>query len=248
MAGRRRLRPIRKRQLAFYRGLFLVILGSLSLFYFMQSPFWSLKTVMVEGHEFVSSKELVQLSGLPLELNIFKVDLKQGENNVLLHPLIKNVKLIRKLPRTVLIKVEERTPVAILPHAGGFCQIDEQQVILRNIPTISNVELLLITGLEVENTNPGDLIPSEHLGEALRLVQDLPPSLVERIAEINLSDPSTIYLYTMDGVQVNFGNADRVEEKIKLMAEIFDAVQIQESGLQYVDLSFAGPPVIKYGK
>lgn len=246
--AKKRLRRIRRRRRPVFRVLFLIILGSLSLFYFIQSPFWEVEAVMTQGNVFVSEAELIQLAGIPPAINIFKVDLNRSEENILLHPLVKNAKLTRKLPRRILITIEERTPVALLPSAEGFCQIDEEGHILRQVPTVSDVNLPLVTGLALENSNPGHQIISSQLEEAIRLIAHFTPELKEQVAEIDISHEGTIYLHTVEGVQVNFGNAERVEEKAALMMEILAAATVDQSQLEYVDVSFGGSPVVKFAQ
>lgn len=230
------------------RVLFLVIIGSLSLFYFIQSPFWAVETIATEGNEFVTEDELIRLAGIPLSMNIFKVDLKESEQNILLHPLVKTVELKRKLPRGILISIEERTPVALIPSAEGFCQIDEQGYILRHVPTVTDADLPLITGLDLENTGVGERIESRQLAEAVLLIAHFTPTLTEQVAEIDLSQQDTIYLHTIDEIRVNFGSAERIEEKTALMTEILAAAIVDKSKLDYVDISFGGAPVIKYAQ
>lgn len=247
--AKKRLRRVRRRpRRPVFRILFLIILGSISLFYFIQSPFWEVETVMTAGNQFVTDEELIQLAGIPPALNIFKVDVKSCEENISLHPLVKNVKLTRKLPRRILITIEERTPYALLPCADGFSQIDEQGYILRHVPTVSDGDLPLITGLALENCNPGQQIISSQLEEAIKLVAHFTPALKEQVAEIDLSHEGTIYLHTVEGIQVNFGTGERVEEKTALMEEILAAAAVNKSKLEYIDVSFGGSPVIKYAQ
>lgn len=246
VAGKRRVRLVRKRRLAFFRALFVIIICCLSLFYFIQSPFWAVEAVTVEGNRFVSSEELLNLANIPLGINIFKVDLSQGEQNLLLHPLVKNAELVRKLPREIRVNIEERTPKAVIPSTDGFWQIDEQQFVLRSVPTVSDSSLPLITGLDVGELSPGQQISSELLGEALHLIEKFPPELSEQVVEVDLSYQNTIFLHAIDGVKINFGDSDRVEEKAALMEEILETALINSSELEYVDLSFSGSPVIKY--
>lgn len=246
MAGKRRVRLVRKRRLAIFRALFAIMIGSLSLFYFIQSPFWAVEAVTVEGNKFISSEELLNLASIPLGINIFKVDLSQGEQHLLLHPLVKNAELERVLPREIRVIVEERTPKAVIPSTDGFWQIDEQQFVLRSVPTVSDSSLPLITGLDVGELSPGRQISSELLEEALKLIEKFPPKLSEQVVEVDLSHHGTIFLHTVDGVKVNFGDSDRVEEKAALMEEILATSLIDRTELEYVDLSFLGSPVIKY--
>ncbi|HHW06603.1 MAG TPA: FtsQ-type POTRA domain-containing protein [Clostridia bacterium] len=246
MARKRRIRLVRKRRLVVFRALLAIIVVSLSLFYFIQSPFWAVEAVTVRGNSFIPAGELRELAGIPLGINIFKVDFYQAEQHLLLHPLVKEVQLMRKLPREIQIVVSERTPKAVIPFNDGFYQIDGEQHVLRSVPTVSDSSLPLITGLEVGDLSPGQRLSSELLGEALALVDKLPPALRELVAEIDLSQQDTIFLHTVDGVKVNFGDSNRIDEKAALMEEILQTTLINRADLEYVDLSFAGAPVIKY--
>lgn len=246
MARKRRLRRVRKRQLAFFRVLFLVVLGAISSFYFLQSSFWSLQAVLVEGNEYIEQEEILQLANIPQELNIFKVDLHRGEERILFHPLVKKASLTRKLPRTIMINIEERSPAFILPIDGGFYEVDEDGVIIRKIVTVSNAKLPLVTGLQLENIELGFQIPNERLKETLILTEELPKDIINVISEINLSQQNTICLHTKDDILINFGDAERIKEKAGILMGVFETAELQREKLEYIDLSFAGPPVVKY--
>lgn len=248
MAKKRRLRRVRKRQLAFFRVLFLVVVGAISSFYFLQSSFWSVDTVLVDGNRYIEEEEILQLASIPHELNIFKMDLKRGEERILIHPLVKKVSLSRKLPRTILIDIEERSPVIILPADGSFYEVDEQGVIIRKIAAVSNAKLPLVTGLQMENVELGFQIPPDFLEEALVIIEELPKEILRLVTEINLSQQNTVYLHTLDDILINFGDAQRTKEKAGILKGILETAELQTEKLEYIDLSFVGPPVVKYRK
>ena len=248
MARNKRLQRVRKRQLAFFRVLFLVILGAVAFFYFLQSSFWDLDTFLVRGNEYVEREEILQLANIPYDLNIFKIDLAEGEKRIIDHPLVRKVSLSRKLPRTISIDIEERSPVIILPLDGCFYEADEDGVVIRKIATVSKTSLPLVTGLQLENVELGLQIVSDEIKETCLIAKDLPVEILSMVAEIDVSQQGTIILHTLDDILINFGGADRIKEKAVILKGIFESAELQREKLDYIDLSFVGPPVIKYRK
>jgi len=248
VARNKRLKRVRKRQLAFFRVLFFVVVGAISFFYFLQSSFWELDTFLVKGNESVEREEILQLANIPYDLNIFKIDLQESEGRILVHPLIKKASLSRKLPRTVLIDVEERKPIIILPIEGCFYEADKEGVVIRDIATVSHSGLPLVTGLQLENVELGFQILNEDIRETCIVVEELPTEVLDMVAEIDLSQQGTIIFHTLDDILINFGGADRIKEKAVILKGIFESAELQREKLEYVDLSFVGPPVIKYKK
>jgi cell division septal protein FtsQ len=75
---RRRVKPVRRTRVLLFRSLFFFMIISLALYCFLQSSFWSIQTIIVEGNDFLSETEVLQLASIPLGLNIFKADVNQG--------------------------------------------------------------------------------------------------------------------------------------------------------------------------
>ncbi|HEX9653009.1 MAG TPA: FtsQ-type POTRA domain-containing protein, partial [bacterium] len=72
------------------------------------------ETIAVEGNHFVSDAEVKQLAKLDSERSLFEIDLAAVEKRVAKHQLIKGVNVSRRLPGTMVIKILERQPLAVI--------------------------------------------------------------------------------------------------------------------------------------
>jgi|LSQX01.3.fsa_nt_gb cell division protein FtsQ len=242
----RRTKSVRRTRVLLFRSVFLLIIICLSLFYFLQSSFWSIQTIIVEGNHFLEETEVLELASMPLGLNIFKADVNQGEKNIILHPLVKNTKITREFPRTIRITVQERVPLVLVPYQDGFWQVDENRVILRYTSTITGISLPLVTGIELGEASPGEAISSPELARVLQLARELPLELKGSIGEINVLDSGMICLFTTQGIEVYLGDGERLEEKVQLLTQVMAQENLELERIKYIDLSFHGPAVIKY--
>jgi len=76
----------------------------------LESFNYPIKDIEVFGNYYVDSKDIIESSGLNLSQNIFNFDKKNIRSLVLQNPLIANVQILRKLPGTIILKVEEKEP------------------------------------------------------------------------------------------------------------------------------------------
>ena len=216
---RRRVKPVRRTRVLLFRSLFFFMIISLALYCFLQSSFWSIQTIIVEGNDFLSETEVLQLASIPLGLNIFKADLAQGEKNAALHPLVKDAKITREFPRTIRISIRERVALLLIPCRDGFWQVDENQVILRYTSTITGISLPLVTGIELGDVSPGETISSPELAKVIQVIRELPSDLEGRIGEINVLDSGMICLFTTEGLKAYLGDGERIKDKVQLCSD-----------------------------
>lgn len=96
----------------------------LSLFLFVHSSFFYIDVITVQGADKLGSAEVIRLSGLHIGQNIFSVDGNQISHALRVHPMVKEVKVIRHWPRHLEIQVEERQAWALTPYQGAFLCLD----------------------------------------------------------------------------------------------------------------------------
>ena len=101
--------------------LVVIILGS-SLF--------NIKKIEVTGNSRISNEMVISLSGLELYKNIFTFNKLSVIGKIKENAYIKNVKIKRKLPDTVKITVQEKTPRYIIQIADSYAYINNQGYIL----------------------------------------------------------------------------------------------------------------------
>jgi len=226
--------------------IFVVILA---IYLFLQSDFFLLQKVEVIGNQNLSKEKIVELADLPLKSDMFYLDLQRAARNLKIHPMIKDVQIYRKLPDSVVIKIMERTPLALIPDTEGFVLIDEEFIVLKKVKEISKFNLPLITGVIVPNgiTN-GQSVDNEKLLLAKQVIEATWDKAQNYFCEINLAQEDNIKMYTYEGIEVHFGDLSNFEHKYQLFKSLYNGKSVEQklADIDYIDVSFEGLPVIKY--
>lgn len=92
----------------------------------MFSPLFNIKTIKVEGNEKITEKEIISLSQIQIEQNTFKISKNKVEKEIKQNPYIDEVIVTRKLPSTIILKIEERKLTYLLEYAGSYVYLDKQ--------------------------------------------------------------------------------------------------------------------------
>ena len=145
-------RKKRRRKNPFLRFfVFLCICGALWLF--ASSEFFTVTAIEVEGNQYYTKAQVVDIAGLQTGYNLFKTPTKGAKDALLADPYIKLVN-IRKIPRgTIRITIEERPEYAAVPYGEQYVLIDESGMVLR----VSDQEpvLPLLQGMSIIDMTPG---------------------------------------------------------------------------------------------
>jgi cell division protein FtsQ len=132
------------------RRVILPIAVAALAFFFLLSPLWAplllrrmqffqVRHVEVVGVRYVEPRDI---------LGRLKVDTLASvwdatgplERRVSGHPLVREVTIERKLPGTLVVRIVEHAPVALVPGANGFRAYDERGVALPIDPTTADVD------------------------------------------------------------------------------------------------------------
>ncbi|MTI81403.1 MAG: FtsQ-type POTRA domain-containing protein [Firmicutes bacterium] len=226
----------------FIQGIFFVLLVSLTIYILLQSPIFDVRKIEIVGRKNLAKEELVSLSGVSLGSNIFKQNLHIGEEKISLLPLVKDARINRKFPSTVVITVTERKAAALLPYKKGFIEVDREGVYLQK-GELNSLSLPIITGVVIGELHPGQRVKAEKTFTALEVINKLPPELPNRLSEVHVDNENKVNIYTIDGIQGRLGLPENINKKGKLFLQVL--TQINEEEIIYIDIT-SDKPVIKY--
>lgn len=213
---------------------------------FAKSDFFSVKEIRIEGLDNIDENEVFKLMGTVKGENIFLTDTNVLAQKIKIHPLVEQVKVEKKMPSILALKIQERLPVAFILNNDNVVEVDSQGIILRFYETWPKQDCPVITGIEIpEAVGPGQRITSAHLNKALLLIGQAPEGLPSMIDEVNAATDGKIFLYLSTGVQVKIGYGDEFAGKLQLLKELLDSTEYKtvEKAIKYIDLS-AGKPVL----
>lgn len=239
----------RKRNAAPVFGLWLFLLFSclVSSYFFMHSAFFSLRHIHVQGTISLKPESIIEQSGLKPGSNLFKLDTQGAALKTELDPTVKSVKIERKLPDAVVIKIVERTPTALVAGGEGLIIVDDEGIFIKAAePGASN--LPLVSGVPIpENARPGSDLSTPGLRAALSLIGLLDKAFLTGVVEIVAPTPESLTLKTRQGVEIRFGKPEDLERKIKVMEKLLveNKETINAQTVEYIDLRYDTAPVIK---
>jgi cell division septal protein FtsQ len=182
-------------------------------------PSLAVKTIRVEGCRKIESGNVVQLSGVHLGEPLLRMDLKEIRRRVIQHPVIKDAAVVRELPCTLRITVEERVPAAAVMN-GDFALVDMEGVVLSSGASYTD-KYPIITGT---NTLPA---PGKVAVEALPALGALGKLITsglmgaDRISElrangrnvlVSLTDSGTLLVLPHEGIQAALDRLARLME------------------------------------
>jgi cell division septal protein FtsQ len=158
------------------------------------TPLLAASRIEVEGNHHADLESLRTLAQGAIQGNLLGVDLDRVAAAVRDHPWIRRVQVQRRLPRTLSVRVEERTPCALLLLAGEAFLIDTSGArIDRYQPRYAAWSFPVLRGLD-------DVPAAERLSRCraaaaqLAALQSAAPEVYARLAEVDLSDPAATVL------------------------------------------------------
>lgn len=208
----------RRRTHGFFKFLGLLTVLTIGLAVGQQTLF-RLETVYVVGNEEKTPQEIVMASGLVRGRNMITIEEEDVAETLSQDHTIIFKGMQKEYPNTIYLYIEERKTVAAMQWLGILYTLDREGVVMKESTSSSPpAGMPVVTGFRVSNINVGQqlLVRSENQMEAYReIMEELELQMYQsQVAEINLADPSNIYLITVEGVTVRLGDASYMQAKI----------------------------------
>ena len=220
-------------KLKIVKWIFLLALLATAIILFLLSSVFNITDIVVENNKKISEQEIVNLSGLVKNENMFKTTNKKIKEGIKQNPYIEDVVITRELSGKVKLKVIERTPTYMIKFANGYAYINNQGYILE----ISEeaLQLPIITGFKTssEEIKAGNRLVVDDLKELENVIKIMETakntSIADIITEIDISNSNNYKLViASEGKTVQFGDLNNINVKILKIEYIIE----QEKGRQ----------------
>lgn len=175
MKQKEKVRKKKKRKKKHYLLKFFILVAfATGMYFFFTSSLFDIQKITVENNSHYTAEQVISLAGAKTGENLFEVSFSQMKDKLLADPYVKNVKLKRKIPAEVVIKVEERKEDAAVVDGKQYLIIDGEGMVLRK----SDVEpaLTLLMGMKIKNMKPGTPLEVEDnssLTDTLKLLKQV---------------------------------------------------------------------------
>ncbi len=227
-----------------YRFLFLLLVVVSASFTFINSVFFLISDITFKGNKSLSGEELLMISNIGERANFFRLDEKVIAKNLEEHPIIRKAVVHKLFPSSLKIEIEERVALAVLPKEGHFVEIDSEGVAMKFTRSPDDA-MPIITGIDTSVLTLGERVQTPGLESALEIIVNLSEDTRKELSEINLTVPIDIHMYTIDGLKIYIGQAERLANKVRVLESILKNINERGLKVEYVDIRYENAPVVK---
>lgn len=173
--------------------LLLIVLLIGGFIYFLLSPAFNVKSIEVLNNNHISTQEIMALSSIKVNENMFKYSKKEVRNKMVSSPYIEDVKIKRNMfTKKVTIEVKERVATLMLEYGNSYVYIDSQGYILEISQAKLNSPIIKGYGTPLEDVKPGKRLNKDDL-EKLEVVLNIIKNASDKgianlITSINIKD------------------------------------------------------------
>lgn len=211
------------------------------------SDYFQVESIRVENAERVSVEEVIGLSDIAIGSSIFDLNLEMIGNRIEENPWVRTARIERIFPRDVVIRLEERTPRAII-NLGYLYYLDEAGDVFKMLSAGDRLDYPVITGIDRQDFLDQPEQTRERLRQALALIDELAERRrfsLDAISELHLCREEGISLYTyLEGVPVLLGEGGYAE-KLNRLEYIYKELEPRLPALKYIDLKVPDRVIVK---
>ncbi len=209
------------------RLLALIVIIIAAVAFAMLSPIFNLKNIEIEGNSKITNDEIISLSGIKIDENIFKVHNLGVIKNIKQNAYIKDATIHKKLPGTLEIKIQERQPSYMLEYGNGYVYVDNQGYMLEISSIKMNLPILLGTFTSKESYKEGNRLNEEDLnklGTVLKIMNVAQNNQIsELITKINIQNTNNYTLYfETEGKIAYLGDCSNLETRMLYLVGILE--------------------------
>ena len=213
--------------------LFIILI--LGIIAFLKSPFFTLQKINVKGNNKVKSSEIIKLSKLEINKNMFQKNLLFLNKNLKKNPYIKNASLKIVSSSEIELDIEERDEKYYISASNKFYTIDNSGMILKeSITEPTNLIKLSIFKTELVNIKVGEKLNESDIKD----IEDISNIIKNYIYTIKSDiEISEAYYNEKIGYVINLsqekkvvylGDKNKMETKILYLKKIIE----QEKGIE----------------
>ncbi|MCF7731788.1 MAG: FtsQ-type POTRA domain-containing protein [Akkermansiaceae bacterium] len=206
---------------------------------FYDNPDFRLQAIQLNSNEAINERDLVTITGLDLDTNIFRIDIKEITRRLLAQPAIKDARIERQTPGTLIVQVTTRTPRAWvacpdrgLPadrRPGGFLIAFDGIVYpcpKLQFETAASLPVILIAPDPDHPIAPGKTLRHPELANCSHLIntaRDQHDHGLEWIDSVKQTKPWSLTLTTREGTIATLGLREHARQLSYLHAAIAHA-------------------------
>ncbi|HWS29646.1 MAG TPA: FtsQ-type POTRA domain-containing protein [Clostridia bacterium] len=244
--GKRKKRTRPKRGASHTLGVMIFIvscIAALAIVYFALL----VDKVEVQGATSVSVESILKASEIKPGQHMFLLDEKAARSAVLSNPYIESFEVVRDFPHTVILRVKERVPRAIIADSSGDSVLIDEKGAVLSIGAPEDDSLVLVYGMGnagytlAQNIDTGTDFQAEALVNILATVEQA--GLTADVKSINMANTLSIELTMREGFLVRLGAPDELADKLTNLSLVLKELRATGKSGGIIYLAARGGPV-----
>lgn len=180
------------------------------------TPIMAVHEIEIDGAESVNIETLRQalsgFEGVPLAL-VSDQDIHKALEPF---PLIQRYAVERIPPHTLVVRVEERSPVLAFASGKGFDLLDAAGVLVTHVSSPDQ-------GIPTADATLSDT-SSAQFRAAAAIVRDMPRDIRDQLAKVRAESPQEIIFTLVGGTEVIWGDTNQTQRKAIVLRSVLAAV------------------------
>jgi cell division protein FtsQ len=237
---------------------------ALDKFVYENSTF-AIQSIEVQTDGVIAPEQLRRWTNVRLGANLIALDLASVKRNLELVSMIDSVSVERVLPRTLVVRVTERKPVAqvnvpVASASGQIAvavfQLDINGFVMKPLDarlcviplSQMSAELPAITGVNVYQLQPGHRVESPQAQAALELIgafDHSPMAGLVDLRHVDVSSPGVVVATTGQGAEITFA-LDNLEQQLARWRKIYDLGQSMNKAIASADLAVSNNVPVRW--
>jgi cell division protein FtsQ len=214
LARRRPARPRARSRRPIQLAAAVLVVGAV-VWLLLASPVLGVSTVQVDGVTTLPADQVRESAGIEPGTPLLRVDVDAARERVARLPQVASVEVTRGWPRTVVVTVVQRVPVAIVGDPGGRSLVDREGVLF---DTVTGEPPAGVVPLEVAAPGPGE--PATMAG--LAAIEALPADIRRQVGSVAASTAEDVSLTLADGTLVLWGGPEESGRKATALAALIE--------------------------
>ena len=214
LARRRPVRPRSRSRRPIQLAAAVLALGAV-VWVLLASPVLSVSTVQVDGVTTLPADQVRETAGIEPGTPLLRVDLDAARARVARLPQVASVEVTRGWPRTVVVTVVERVPIAIVGSPGQRSLVDAEGVLF---DTVTGESPDGVVPLDVTAPGPGD--PATMA--ALAAIEALPGDIRRQVGSAGATTAEDVSLTLADGTLVRWGGPEESDRKAAALGALLE--------------------------
>ncbi|MBU5314733.1 FtsQ-type POTRA domain-containing protein [Clostridium bornimense] len=242
----------RKRKKRFRNIIILIVLVIILINLVYKIPYFDIKHIKVQNNNIVSTEEIYAIGEKVKGENIFYTKLDSIQKEIKKNTYVDSVEIERKLPSTIIVKVNEKKPFFYINNEKKYYVFSEDAKLIDIKDSMADLEVPEVVGLELGDIKLGEsIVFNKDNKRKVKYISDLFLNISNPIDDsfdkknISLIEIPEFFncSFKYKNLTIKLGKDEEILDKLNKAFQIIKEKEYQDS-IGYIDVSYYKLPAV----